>query len=210
MIILYPFLVLKSACRGISPSEEWISNLQPQEIVLLSPGRADSIFLMQNGYFILTLYRHHFNRSITNLQTCHHFTSARDDANVKCCCYRLYSLLHLGEDNDQSISLHEGAEGVTAAWLARRAHVNRIPNGEFHAVNFRQIMAFILHDTQPMYVISPSFDIFLCKGEFRSKCLKLMCCDHCFKYECCGCFFQPIRKLELAGSHVLQLSGCVT
>ncbi|XP_048758488.2 serine/threonine-protein kinase SMG1-like [Ostrea edulis] len=63
---------------------------------------------------------------------------------------RLYSLLHLGEDNDQSISLHEGAEGVTAAWLARRAHVNRIPNGEFHAVNFRQIMAFILHDTQPI------------------------------------------------------------
>lgn len=63
---------------------------------------------------------------------------------------RLYSLLHLGEDNDQSISVQEGAEGVTAAWLARRAHINRIPNGEFHAVNFRQIMAYILHDTSPM------------------------------------------------------------
>lgn len=63
---------------------------------------------------------------------------------------RLYSLLHLGEDNDQSISVQEGAEGVTAAWLARRAHINRIPNGEFHAVNFRQIMAYILHDTSPI------------------------------------------------------------
>lgn len=65
---------------------------------------------------------------------------------------RLYSLLHLGGDNDQSISVHEGAEGVTAAWLARRSHISRIPNGGFHAVNFRQIMAHILHDTQPMYV----------------------------------------------------------
>lgn len=69
--------------------------------------------------------------------------------NLIVCC-RLYSLLHLGEDNDQSISVQEGAEGVTAAWLARRAHINRIPNGEFHAVNFRQIMAYILHDTSPM------------------------------------------------------------
>lgn len=68
--------------------------------------------------------------------------------------FRLYSLLHLGGDNDQSISVHEGAEGVTAAWLARRSHISRIPNGGFHAVNFRQIMAHILHDTQPMYVIS--------------------------------------------------------
>ncbi|XP_062590366.1 serine/threonine-protein kinase SMG1-like isoform X1 [Saccostrea cucullata] len=63
---------------------------------------------------------------------------------------RLYSLLHLGDDNDQSISIQEGAEGVTAAWLARRAHISRIPNGEFQAVNFRQIMAYILHETQPI------------------------------------------------------------
>ena len=71
--------------------------------------------------------------------------------------FRLYSLLHLGGDNDQSISVHEGAEGVTAAWLARRSHISRIPNGGFHAVNFRQIMAHILHDTQPMYVFYSRF-----------------------------------------------------
>jgi len=54
------------------------------------------------------------------------------------------------DDNNQTISLHEGAEGVTAAWLAKRSHISKIPTGGFHALNFRHVMAFILNNTQPV------------------------------------------------------------
>ncbi|OWF37806.1 serine/threonine-protein kinase SMG1-like [Mizuhopecten yessoensis] len=63
---------------------------------------------------------------------------------------RLTSLLHLCDDSDQAVSLQEGAEGVTAAWLAKRCHMNKIPSGGFHSLNFRHVMAFILHNKQPV------------------------------------------------------------
>lgn len=63
---------------------------------------------------------------------------------------RLTSLLHLCDDSDQAVSLQEGAEGVTAAWLAKGYHTSRIPSGGFHSLNFRHVMAFILNNTHPV------------------------------------------------------------
>lgn len=54
------------------------------------------------------------------------------------------------DDSNQTVSIHEGAEGVSAAWLAKRAHISHIPTTAFNALNFRQVMAFILHNKPPV------------------------------------------------------------
>ena len=63
---------------------------------------------------------------------------------------RTNSLLHLCDDNNQTVSLQEGAEGVTSAWLAKRAHIANIPSNKFHTLNFRHVMAFILNNIKPV------------------------------------------------------------
>ncbi|KAJ8319497.1 hypothetical protein KUTeg_004588 [Tegillarca granosa] len=63
---------------------------------------------------------------------------------------RLYSLLHMNDDSNQTVSIHEGAEGVSAAWLAKRSHISHIPTTAFNALNFRQVMAYILHNKPPV------------------------------------------------------------
>ncbi|XP_052059400.1 serine/threonine-protein kinase SMG1-like isoform X1 [Mytilus californianus] len=62
---------------------------------------------------------------------------------------RSNNLLHLCDDNDQSISIQEGAEGVTAAWLAKRNVINKIPTMSFHSHSFKQVMAYLLQKSPP-------------------------------------------------------------
>jgi hypothetical protein len=68
--------------------------------------------------------------------------------------YKANNLLHLCDDNNQSISIQEGAEGVTAAWLAKRNVINKIPTTTFHSHNFKQIMAYLLQKSQTKYVFN--------------------------------------------------------
>ena len=68
--------------------------------------------------------------------------------------FRANNLLHLCDDNNQSISIQEGAEGVTAAWLAKRNVINKIPTTTFHSHNFKQIMAYLLQKSQTKYVFN--------------------------------------------------------